>query len=241
VEAVGIEPTYSRLRGGALASVGSHFRSAIPRGFEPPISSVTGRRLMPLGHGIVSVVGVGVEPTMTALSERCLAAWLPHNAKLAELSKTARTVPRAGVEPDLGGLKDRRPHRKSNGAHLTIHSRSQALPGNADLRGSASFLFSEAEPGNENRPGGRFSPRPARVSQLARGVIRSYPDQAASRLRPPDASSPSRSRRQGRRPSGEVHSSRARGSWWYVDGVSCGWPRVVIARRPYTLDRRSTL
>ena len=34
--------------------------------------------------------------------------------KLAELSKI--TVPRAGVEPDLGGLKDRRPHRKSNGA-----------------------------------------------------------------------------------------------------------------------------
>ena len=54
---------------------------------------------MPLGHGTVSVVGVGIEPTLTALSERCLTTWLPHNAKLAELSKISPTVPRAGVEP----------------------------------------------------------------------------------------------------------------------------------------------
>jgi hypothetical protein len=75
-----------------------------------------------------------------------------------------------------------------------------------------------------NRPGGRFSPRPARVPQLARGVIRSYPDRdRSSRLRSQDASSPRRSRRLSRRPFGEVHSSRARGSWWYryVDRVSC--------------------
>src|SRR5262249_846607 len=38
--------------------------------------------------------------------------------RIHHLYSPTSPVPRAGVEPDLSGLKDRRPHRKSNGAFL---------------------------------------------------------------------------------------------------------------------------
>ena len=109
----------------APSRLSPHFQAAPPMGFEPTTFPVTGERPLRAGlRGRVSCRG-GSRTHAAALSERCLAAWLPHNAKLAELSKTAPTVPRAGVEPDLGGLKDRRPHRKSNGAQ---HGRQECLP-----------------------------------------------------------------------------------------------------------------
>jgi hypothetical protein len=55
------------------------------------------------------------------------------------------TVPRAGVEPDLSGLKDHRPHRKSNGAYRRA-----------------------THPEKANRPGVASYPRPARLPLLAR-------------------------------------------------------------------------
>ena len=60
---------------------------------------------------------------------------------------TCVAVPRAGVEPDLGGLKDRRPHRKSNGAHPLA-----------------------PQLGPQTRTGRGFpqNPRPARLPLLAR-------------------------------------------------------------------------
>ncbi len=68
-----------------------------------------------------------------------LSFWTVHNQQVAEESNPAgrtvgfgdrvrsqtrsppvNSVPRAGVEPDLSGLKDHRPHRKSNGAYLSV-------------------------------------------------------------------------------------------------------------------------
>ena len=54
--------------------------------------------------------GGGIEPHRT--SRRF---WRP--SAFPDAITTCVAVPRAGVEPDLGGLKGRRPHRKSNGAH----------------------------------------------------------------------------------------------------------------------------
>ena len=52
-----------------------------------------------LGFRQRRVVGAGFEPTVTALSERCLAAWLPHNVARRFVKDRANRVPRAGVEP----------------------------------------------------------------------------------------------------------------------------------------------
>lgn len=157
VEAVGVEPTSSCLRDRCLAGVGhTSSSSAPPMGFEPTTFPVTGERPLragPRGRMYQPVVGTGVEPAVTALSERCLAAWLPHKVLRAALSRTASSVPRAGVEPGLGGLKGRRPHPKSNGASRSRH-----------------------ETQHETQPaGGLMNPRPVRVPHLAQRVTRSHP------------------------------------------------------------------
>jgi hypothetical protein len=140
----------------------THFRfqPAIPRGLEPPIFSVTGRRPLQLAHGTV-FQQVAEESNPAGLSRRF---WRPSafpDAVATCISSPSPTVPRAGVEPDLSGLKDHRPHRKSNGAYrrTTLSNRPRQRAG------------SKSEPA-----GGRFLPPAGAVAITGSpGVIRSYP------------------------------------------------------------------
>lgn len=131
VEAVGIEPTCTCLRGRPLANVG-HTSAAIPRGLEPPIFSVTGRRPLQLAHGIeCQQVAEESNPAGRAVGFGDRAR---SQTRSPPVKDQHRPVPRAGVEPDLCGLKDRRPHPKSNEAFRT-RTEKRSRPGVASTPG----------------------------------------------------------------------------------------------------------
>jgi hypothetical protein len=161
-----------------------HFRSAPPMGFEPTTFPVTGERPLRAGpRGRISCRG-GSRTHDDRLIRAVPCRLATPQALLAELSKTA--VPRAGVEPDLGGLKDRRPHRKSNGAYRT-HKRKPAggrfTPGRRVFRNwrvgsSAGIQTKTAHPGFDREAqtlrddrGGRMAKVIARVPECHGGIV----------------------------------------------------------------------
>lgn len=156
--------------------------------------------------------------------------WRPSALPGAFTTCVFQPVPRAGVEPDLCGLKDRRSHRKSNEAYQ-IRTTKKA-----------------------NRPGVASYPRPARLPLLARqGFIRSYPVRSSrfphltsypdaiqdrSQADPYTGPRDRPSSRQRQWPLlGEVQCSCARGSWLYrvyavyrcVKGGGASCPLAVYA------------
>lgn len=134
-----------------------------------------------------SAGGGGIEPRRTGRR-----FWKPSAFPdaIPTCISTNPSVPRAGVEPDLCGLKGRRPRPEVQ-------------------RGVPNSRRPKSEPA-----GGRFYPRPARVPlHGVPGVIRSYP--VPNRDPYSDGPRERPSSRRPRRSLAEVRYSRARVSWLY--------------------------
>lgn len=172
VEAVGIEPTSTCVRDRLLASVGhTSVRPGTrpgsgPEGIRTPDLLRDRETATPLARGTIRSVqagGGGIEPRRT--SRRF---WRPSALPGAVTTCVSPTrVPRAGVEPDLGGLKDRRPHPKSNGA---------IRPGLNSAMPETGRAATTERPKKQAGRGSLLTPgRRGRHSHGSPGVTRSYP------------------------------------------------------------------